>query len=217
MLQQDSSLTSILGDFSIPRMLEGENKQKPHNAQVISYCPDLGTEQLSPWEGLFQVPSTPLVNHSLFYIPLVSFVTWDFALSLLLAKQATRYHPVFLVAPETIFPAENRQFLLLWVIPWCKFSLVASLMSNYEQANVSVFSPLWSYLVFLLSLATPFFENLQECNTLVEGSRVVPYGTGSMLYPSFSSYQSQATPTNTCFPGCKLSDHAPSPERPVPL
>lgn len=103
MLQQDSSLTSILGDFSIPRMLEGENEQKPHNAQVISYCPDLGTEQLSPQEGLFQVLSIPLVNHSLFNIPLVSFVTWDFALSLLLAKQATRYHSVFLGAPGTIF------------------------------------------------------------------------------------------------------------------
>lgn len=71
--------------------------------------------------------------------------------------------------------------------------------------------------MFLLSLATPFFENLQDCNTLVEGSRVVWYGTGNVLYPSFSSYQSQATPPNTCFPGCKLSDHAPSPERPVPL
>lgn len=87
------------------------------------------------------------------------------------------------------------------MIPWCKFSLVASLMSNYKQANVSVFSPLWSYSVFLLSLATPFFENLQECNTLVEGSRVVRYGTGNVLYPSFSSYQSKRPPQTHAFEG----------------
>lgn len=71
--------------------------------------------------------------------------------------------------------------------------------------------------MFLLSLATPFFENLQECNTLVEGSRVVQYRTGNVLYIFSPLYQSQVTPINTCLPRRELANHAPSPEHPAHL
>jgi len=103
------------------------------------------------------------------------------------------------------------------MIPWCKVSLVASLMSNHRQDNISVFSPLWSYSYRVSFVSSNPFENLQECNTLVEGSQVVRYWTANVLYPSFPSYQLQVTPMNTCFRRHKLSDHAPSPKHPIPL
>lgn len=59
---QDSPLTSLLKPPSILRMAERgkKNKQKPHQAEVISYCLNLCTEQLSPWE--VWVLSTALIK-----------------------------------------------------------------------------------------------------------------------------------------------------------
>ena len=90
----------------------GRKQTKKPQCRSHFILSDLGTEQLSPWEVLVQVPSTSLVNHSLSNLPLVSFVTWGFALSLVLAEQCIRYQHLS-GSTRNHFTAENRQFLLL--------------------------------------------------------------------------------------------------------